>query len=54
MLTDTVEELRAIALAADDAAGHFPAMYARVTDRVRIAAASERFRDAAAEIHAEE
>ena len=46
MLTETIEELRSIALAADDASGHFPAMYARVTDRVQIAAASGRFEDA--------
>ena len=45
MLTETVEELRSIALAADDASGHFPAMYARVTERVQIAAASGRFDD---------
>ena len=47
MLTETIEELRTIALAADDAAGHFPAMYARVTERVQIGAASGRFEDAA-------
>jgi hypothetical protein len=46
MLTGTIEELRSIALAADDASGHFPAMYARVTEQVQIAAASGRFRDA--------
>ena len=46
MLTETVEELRSIALAADDASGHFPAMYARVTERVQVAAASGRFDDA--------
>src|SRR5690606_9265696 len=28
MLADTIEELRTVALAADDASGHFPAMYA--------------------------
>ncbi|MET0909960.1 MAG: DUF5995 family protein, partial [Ilumatobacteraceae bacterium] len=47
MLTDTIEQLRSIALAADDASGHFPAMYARVTERVEIAAASGRFDDGA-------
>jgi hypothetical protein len=46
MLTDTVEALRSIALAADDASGHFPALYARVTERVQVAAASGRFDDA--------
>jgi Family of unknown function (DUF5995) len=47
MLTTTVEELRAIALAAPDASGYFPAMYARVTDRIQVAAASGRFDDPA-------
>jgi len=46
MLTATIEELRSIALAASDASGHFPALYARVTERVRIAAASGRFENA--------
>jgi hypothetical protein len=45
MLTGTIEELRSVALAADDAAGYFPAMYARVTEQVQIAAASRRFAD---------
>ncbi len=47
MLTATVDELRSIALAAGDASGHFPAMYARVTERVQLAAASGRFDDPA-------
>lgn len=34
VLEDIVEELRAVALAADDATGYFPAMNARVTRRV--------------------
>jgi len=34
MLDDTIEELRSVALSADDASGYFAAMYARVTDRV--------------------
>ncbi|CAN5496322.1 DUF5995 family protein [soil metagenome] len=45
MLSGTIEELRAVALAADDASGHFPAMYARVTERVQRAASSGRFGD---------
>ena len=45
MLGETIEELRAAALAADDASGHFPAMYARVTDRIQTAVESGRFGD---------
>lgn len=45
VLDDTIEELRSVALAANDATGHFPAMYARVTDRVRQAAAAGEFGD---------
>lgn len=45
MLTATVDELRAVALAADDASGYFPAMYARVTQRVELAAADGRVGD---------
>ena len=45
MLDDTIEELRAAALAADDASGHFPAMYARVTRRIARAAADGKFGD---------
>lgn len=44
-LDDTVEALRSAAIDADDASGHFPAMYARVTDRIRRAAASGEFED---------
>ncbi len=47
MLAATIEELRAVALGATDASGYFPAMYAQVTDRIRAAAASGRFDDAA-------
>jgi hypothetical protein len=47
MLTPTIEELRAIALGAPDASGYFPAMYARVTDRIRTAAGEGRFDDPA-------
>lgn len=45
MLEATIEELRAVALTADDASGYFPAMYARVTDRIRVAADEGRFGD---------
>ncbi len=48
MLDDTIEELRSAALAADDAMGHFPAMYARVTDRIRTDVAAGRFADSTA------
>lgn len=47
MLTETIEQLRAIALAADDASGYFPAMYARVTARIEEAARSRAFEDGA-------
>lgn len=43
MLAATIEELRAVALAADDASGYFPAMYARVTERIALAATDGRF-----------
>lgn len=46
MLDETVAELRSVALAADDATGYFPAMYARVTQRIGRAAADGRFEDA--------
>jgi hypothetical protein len=45
VLDDTIDELRSVALAANDASGHFPAMYARVTDRIRHAAAVGEFGD---------
>lgn len=45
MLADTIEELRAAASAAEDASGHFPAMYARVTDRIDRAATAGEFAD---------
>ena len=38
----TAEELRAIALAADDASGYFPALYSQVTSRVAAAGIDER------------
>jgi hypothetical protein len=46
MLTSTIDELRSIALAAEDASGHFPALYARITREVETAAAGGRFADA--------
>jgi len=45
VLADTIEQLRAVALGADDADGYFPAMYARVTDRVQRAAGAGDFGD---------
>ena len=45
MLTATIDELRSVALAADDASGYFPAMYARITKAVESAAADGRFTD---------
>ena len=45
VLGETIDELRAAALAADDASGHFPAMYARVTLRIQAAVESGRFGD---------
>lgn len=45
MLAATLEELRAVALADGSAAGYFPAMYARVTDRIRAGIADRRFAD---------
>lgn len=45
MLTATIDELRSVALAAGDASGYFPAMYARITHEVGTAAAAGRFND---------
>jgi len=45
VLADTIEELRSAALAADDATGYFPAMYARVTQRIDRAATDGQFGD---------
>jgi hypothetical protein len=47
VLTATIDELRAVASASDDASGYFPAMYARVTGRVEQAAADGRVGDGA-------
>jgi hypothetical protein len=44
-LAATIEELRAAALAAEDAAGHFPAMYARVTAAIQAAVHERQFTD---------
>jgi hypothetical protein len=46
VLTGTIDELRSVALAAEDASGHFPAMYARITHDIETAAAAGRFADA--------
>ncbi len=43
MLEDTIDALRTVAIDAVDASGYFPAMYARVTDRIRSAAIEGRF-----------
>lgn len=45
MLDETLESLRAAALAAGDAGGYFPALYCRVTKRVMEDAAAGRFTD---------
>lgn len=45
MLAETVDELRTIATTAPDASGYFPAMYARVTERIQQAASDGRFGD---------
>ncbi|MEO5901072.1 MAG: DUF5995 family protein [Ilumatobacteraceae bacterium] len=45
MLEETIDELRSVALGANDASGYFAAMYARVTDRVQAAIISGRFGD---------
>src|SRR4051812_42793858 len=51
MIADTAEELRAIALAAGDASGDFPALYARGTSRIGSAIAGGTFADGAALDH---
>jgi hypothetical protein len=47
VLEATIEELRSIALSAEDASGFFPAMYARVTHRVDQQISERRFEDPA-------
>lgn len=46
VLDDTIDALRAVALEAGNASGYFPAMYARVTDRIRTETGAGRFGDA--------
>ncbi len=46
MLATTIDELRTVALDSTDASGYFPALYARVTDRIQTAAVGGRFEDA--------
>lgn len=46
-IADTAAELRAIALAADDASGYFPALYSRVTSRIAEAISDKSFEDGA-------
>jgi hypothetical protein len=41
-ITETAEELRSMARAADDGRGYFPALYSRVTDAVAAAGLAER------------
>lgn len=45
MIADTADELRAIALAATDASGYFPALYARVTARIGASIGAGTFAD---------
>ncbi len=45
MLATTIDELRCIAIDAEDASGYFPAMYARITDQIQTAAVDGRFED---------
>jgi hypothetical protein len=52
VLEDTIEALRADALDAGDASGYFPAMYARVTDRIDRAATGGEFADPRRIVHA--
>jgi hypothetical protein len=45
MIADTARDLRAIALAATDASGYFPALYSRVTTRIGASIAAGTFAD---------
>jgi len=47
VLDDTIADLRRCALEATDASGYFPALYARMTDRVQRAVGEQRFGDPA-------
>lgn len=44
-IRSTTEQLRELALAATDASGYFPAMYARVTERIAVSIDNGRFAD---------
>jgi hypothetical protein len=46
VLEDTIDALRTVALESEDGSGYFPAMYARVTDRIDRAVVEGRFGDA--------
>ena len=45
MIEHTIDELRDVALAADDAAGYFPALYVRVTEDIAAGIRAGRFAD---------
>jgi len=45
VIEHTIDELRDIALDADDAAGHFPALYVRVTDDIAAGIRAGQFQD---------
>ena len=45
MIEHTIDELRDVALAADDAAGYFPALYVRVTEDIAEGIRAGRFAD---------
>jgi Family of unknown function (DUF5995) len=45
MIREIASELRAIALAADDAAGYFPALYSRVTTQIAVSIERDEFAD---------
>jgi Family of unknown function (DUF5995) len=45
MIAETAKELRALALAAGDASGYFPALYSRVTERIGASIEAGAFQD---------
>jgi Family of unknown function (DUF5995) len=45
MIADTAQDLRALALAAGDASGYFPALYSRVTTRIAASIEAGKFED---------
>jgi Family of unknown function (DUF5995) len=51
VLAATIEQLRSVALEADDATGYFAALYARVTERVQLAAGTGRFGNGERMVH---